>query len=94
MNTVRMNTSQARGEGVDREIIFVMAIHPPAPEKLCQRGSSRSGLFVDRSSVLCLNVLDREFCSEMRYVLVDLFVVDRCGCIVVIGWLSAGWSCA
>lgn len=55
---------------------------------------SRSGLFVDRSSVLCLNVLDREFCGKMRCVLVDWFVVDRCGCIVVIGWLSAGWSCA
>jgi hypothetical protein len=59
MNTVRLNTGQARGEGVDSENIFIIAIHPPAPEKLLQLGSSRSGLFVDRSSVLCLNVLDR-----------------------------------
>jgi hypothetical protein len=52
---VRLN----RGEGVDREIIFIIAIHKPAPQKLLQWGSSRSGLFVDRSSVLCLNVPDR-----------------------------------
>jgi hypothetical protein len=38
MNTVHTNTAHLnRGEGVDREIIFIIAIHPPPPEKLCQR---------------------------------------------------------
>lgn len=49
---------------------------------------------LDWSSIFYLNDPDREFCGEMRYVLVDWFVVDRCGCIVVIDWLSARWSCA
>ena len=49
---------------------------------------------MDRSSVFYLNAPDREFCGEMRCVLCDWFVVDRCGCIVVIGCVSAGWSCA
>ena len=67
MNTVRLSTRTIhyqstkvwRGEGVSRRNIFIIAIHKPAPQKFLQRGSSRSGLFVDRSSVLCLNVLDR-----------------------------------
>jgi hypothetical protein len=28
-----------RGEGVDREIIFIIAIHKPAPQKFLQWGS-------------------------------------------------------
>jgi hypothetical protein len=57
--TIHYQSTKVWGEGVDRRKFFIIAIHKPAPQKLLQRGSSRSGLFVDRSSVLCLNVLDR-----------------------------------
>jgi hypothetical protein len=30
------------GEGVDQRNIFIIAIHKPAPEKLCQRGQVAS----------------------------------------------------
>jgi hypothetical protein len=40
LNTARMN----RGEGVDREIIFIIAIHKPAPQKLLQGGQFPFGV--------------------------------------------------
>ena len=39
MNTVRLNTRTGMGgEGIEPEIIFSIAIHKPAPQKLLQRG--------------------------------------------------------
>lgn len=47
-NTAHLN----RGEGVDREIIFIIAIHPPAPEKLLQLGRCELGVALCLVSVV------------------------------------------
>ena len=52
---------------------------------MCKGGdSSRVVMLLGWSSVFARNVRDRYF----------VFIVDRVGNVMVIGWLSAGWSCA
>jgi hypothetical protein len=47
------------GEGDALLQLVTIPIYDPPDLKFSKRGSSRSGLFGGRSSVLCLNVRDR-----------------------------------